>query len=117
MHAVKYSSFHLARTPPKVTGPSLMNVTKNVPINFTITAVSNSTNLFYFLITNFTDSFTMLNSQTGLVNFHPRTNNETVVLGVRDEFNNSGILQPKVVLCDCFHGKCNYVVPQLLGSK
>lgn len=105
------------RIVPKITGPTLINATKGISMNFTITASSNSTNLTYFIITNYTDAFTLLDAKTGLVNFNPKGVNATVIVAAIDEFLNAGVLQVKIIMCDCVHGVCSYEAPELLGSK
>ena len=100
--------FYLDRVVPVITGPLTINVTHLVPYNFTITATSNSSNLTYFIITNHTSVFTLLDPKTGLVQVNPVTAVFAVIIGVEDEYKNSAIAQPVIGYCYCLNnGVCN----------
>lgn len=105
--------------PPAIIGPTQINVTYLERINFTIMAVSNaSKDLTYFINTNFSSSFTLLDNKTGVVEFVPTTRTETIEIGVVDEFGLSAILQVRILYCFCEHnGECDYRDLEIEGGN
>ena len=88
-------------------------------MEFQIVAFSNiSSNLTYFINAANTAKYE-INATNGMVTFDPITANETLVVGVRDEYGNFAIKQLHIIYCycanggECDHAKYEYQIGKL----